>query len=183
MKIITNIKLLNWLLLFSLLLNITIAGTIIFHRYTMKTEIMQYEQNEIPRGEMMRFYKEELNLTDTQHSEFRELRMNYIDNARMIQGEMKLLRDYIYKESISESANIDSIKLKSENLGNLHTNLKTLTSTYFITLLQTCDENQKPIMKSIISSMQNSQANIKCSMDRQYQHRNRNRNNQNNNNK
>lgn len=180
MKILTNIKLLNWLLLFSLLLNFTIVGTIIYHRYTINNGMMQYEQNEIPRGEMMRFYREELNLTDTQHSNFRELRMNYIDNARIIQGEMKLLRDYIYEESISGNANLDSIKLKSEKLGDLHTNLKILTSTYFITLLETCDENQKPIMKNIISSMQNSHANIKCTMDRQYKHRNR--RNQNNNN-
>lgn len=174
MKILSNTKILAILLIISLILNLMILGIFAYHKYIIKTP-ETHTNNEIPPHRMMQFFKQELNLSEEQQKDFKILRNNFIDTAKTLQQQMDIIREEIYFETLNQQGDIESIKNKSDSLGILHAKLKVLSSKYFIDMLSMCDENQNPIMKDIIMSIQNTQTNLKCSMNRQHMHQLRNR--------
>lgn len=174
MKILSNTKILAILLIISITLNLLITGIFAYHKYMIKTPETKVK-DEIPAHRMMQFYSEELNLSKEQENEFTILRNEFIDSAKNIQQQMTKIREEIYFETLKQTADIALIESKSDSLGILHAKLKVVSSKYFIDMLGKCNETQKPIMKDIIMSIQNTRTDMKCSMNRQHMHQHRHR--------
>jgi hypothetical protein len=167
-KIMKNLKLINYLLLLSLLLNVTIIGTFAYNYFTLNNREIRrnaIRNNNQPMG-MMRFFNEELNLSPEQQDEIGEIRFSYMENARKLQDSMIVLRSEIFNETFAEKPNQKFIIDKSNELGKMHAKLKIYSSNYMREMYENCDKTQQGKLKEMFLSMQNTEIEVNCRMNR-----------------
>ncbi len=163
MNYFTKNKILVWLIVILFISNISTIGSILYNKY-QQNQTIEYTDNkdiEIPRKRFGGFIRHELDLNDSQHMNFRKYRKNYNRQARAITLEMKNKRHELVSELYNE--NSDTIKLNklANKIGILHSDLKKLTSKYYLDMKKDCNEEQRERLYDIFRAIQRPEIHMK----------------------
>lgn len=150
-----NTKILTVIIALLILLNLTIVGTILYNRNINYST--QYDKETIiPSNHLGRFFKKELNLSNTQHKAFREIRRQYHKASDNVLEKMKKNRNDLLAELGKEESNIMVLNKLSQDLGYLHTELKNLTIKYYLDMEKICNKKQRTKLFQLFTTIVNS---------------------------
>lgn len=149
----------NWiigLLAGLLVLNLSVLFTVLYHIKSENTIQLPKQKNneiEVPQNRYGRFFKDELNLTNSQHEHFRKFRQQYHNNADKIILQMQQNRVLMLNELAAE--NSDTLKLNqlADELGVLHTKLKRETFGFYMQMKNICDKEQCKKLNRVFRAM------------------------------
>lgn len=142
--------------------NLSIVGSFYYHRMSegKATEVKSDDQKAIPGEQRTRFFTDQLNLTDNQIDQFREINRTFNRTARGIEMNLTSLR----KEMIDElgQASSDTVKLNriAEDIGTNHRRLKQVTVTFYLDMKKICTPGQQTKLHEIFQSMLNKENQV-----------------------
>jgi Spy/CpxP family protein refolding chaperone len=144
-----------WIIVILAATNLSTLGSFYYHRRTeLKAEKkIQEEQTSIPGEQRTRFFREELNLNDSQLDEFRDINRTFNRTARGIEMNLAQLRENLIGELGSQ--NPDTVRLNelAREIGDYHRQLKEVTSTFYLKMRKICTTEQQEKLHSIFESM------------------------------
>ena len=158
-----------WIIVILAFTNISTVGTIIYKTY-FNQNISQNnptEQIEIPNSHLGRFFRDELNLSNEQHQQFRVLRQDFHTNANVLTSEMQVKRNEIMFQLGKEKADTVYLHTLAKEIGNLHEDLKHLTFEYYLDMKSICNEEQKDKLFQIFNTMTNNGGEIEMPNNQQ----------------
>jgi hypothetical protein len=128
-------------------------------------------------GGMHRFIKEELNLDSTQFEQFREANYKNMKESHNIAEKLNIYRHEMITEVAKENPNLDKLDELSRNIGNLHYELKKLSTSHFMELKDICNDKQQGNLQKLFMRMMEEQYGNKNKMrNREERNRKRKRN-------
>lgn len=152
----------QWIIVILLATNLSTLGSFYYHRLTeLKAEKkIQEEQTNIPGDRRTRFFRDELNLDDTQLDEFREINRTFNRTARGIEMNLSRLREDLIKELGTQ--NPDSVRLNelAREIGENHRDLKQVTSAFYLNMRKICTPEQQEKLQTIFESMLNKDSQV-----------------------
>ncbi len=151
------------IIVFLTIINISTIGTIIYHTYFQHfdSEDKLPEQIDVPNNHLGRFFREELNLTDEQHRQFKVLRQKFHGNAVTVSNKMQVVRGEIMTELGKDKSDTAYLHSLAKEIGDLHEELKHLTFEYYLGMKNICNDNQKEKLYQIFRAMSENGAEIK----------------------
>lgn len=108
---------------------------------------------EIPAEQRTRFFREKLGLVPEQVNVFRELNREFNRNAHQINNSLEQLRIEMVTELGQSNPNDERLKIISAKIGALHTELKTVTISYYLEMKAVCDTSQQQKLNDIFMGM------------------------------
>jgi hypothetical protein len=131
------------------------------HRENKIDAEIQETAIEVPSQQRTRFFREQLNLSPDQLEIFRELNRNFNRTAWQINHRLERLRIDMVNEMGKEKPDEERLKQVSQNIGELHTELKDETIKYYLSMKEVCSEEQKVRLYKIFLSILNSNEDVK----------------------
>lgn len=159
----TTYRTLIWVIVILLATNLSMAVTFLYHKQQDKKATQQTEESaiEVPAEQRTRFFREQLNLSQEQVNQFRELNRSYNRTARDITFQLEKLRI----EMVEELGNPEPDRVKldeiTKTIGELHKQLKNVTIDYYLGMKTACDESQKEKLNEIFRSMLKQNEDVK----------------------
>lgn len=148
-------RILIWIVVILAATNLSTLGSFYYHRLTeLKAEKkIQEEQTNIPGDRRTRFFRDELNLDDTQLGEFREINLTFNRTARGIESNLARLREDLINELGAQ--NPDTVKLNelATEIGDNHRKLKEITASFYLHMRKICSPEQQLKLHRIFQSM------------------------------
>ena len=149
-------------------INLTGIGAMFFMRF--------HESVPAPhsRFQFMKFFDEELKLTETQKAKFRQSHREHRQNAAPIMENLRQLRvDFLNEVAKTEP---DSLVLEqiAVELGKQHTKLKRLTIRHFMQMKNTCTAEQQKNLSKMFREMETLKGHQKKRKMRRHGRRNKN---------
>jgi len=151
----TRYRILMWLIIILLVINISAITTIFFGinlRY--KKEARPFHQRtELHRHHDGKFFEQSLNLSQEQDLQFKATRHKFFTEAKKIAGQMHNKRVEFINELASDVP--DTIKLQeiADEIGMLHSNLKYQTYKHYLEMKNICTKEQEEKLTRIFKSM------------------------------
>lgn len=140
-------KILIWVMIFLLLLNISTIGSIIFFKSRVNTMISPPKPPLAHKMGIMqrdgRFMKEYLGLNEEQFIQFSNTRFEFQQKAHSIAMELRQKRMELFDELKKSNPGERKIRKISEETGQLHTELNIETSNYYMKIKEICNEGQR----------------------------------------
>lgn len=149
----TKFKVIIWLTVFILLINVTILATMFFYNYKKSTSAPYHFHPHNTQMHDGSYMQKRLNLSGHQFEKFTSARMSFQKNAWDIKNQLRDLRiDFLSELKETEP---DTIKIQkiSEEIGRLHTELKIETSRYYLNLKHICNIDQQNELNDIFMMM------------------------------
>lgn len=150
------------LIILLIVTNISTIGSFYYHSISeqKKTEVNSNEQSVVPVEQRTRFFRDQLNLNESQLSSFREINRSFNHTARTIEEQLAVLR----KSMIDELGNpiSDTLKLKqlAIEVGDRHRELKQVTTSFYLNMKKICTPEQQDKLHSIFQSMLNKENQV-----------------------
>lgn len=170
MKFISKYNILILIIVFLLVTNVTTVVTFI-----MKENNLKLKENgtmvEIPDKGLGRFFRDELGLNQEQHIAFREQRRKFRDDGRKITQNLQTKRRAFLDEMSKTKPDTAKLEKLSDEIGDLHKQLKQRTYTYFFKLKSHCNVEQQEKLFNIFRAMNNPEIDIRCRMRKGRMHR------------
>ena len=140
-------RILIWLIIFLLLLNISAISTMIYHRAreaknTSFVRHAPFQRDSRMRGEG-RFLKDFLELDPEQFEQFRMARHTFQMKAWDITEELREKKVEFLKALNQKNPDTNKIQIISEDIGLLHKDLRLETGKYYLELRTICDKEQQ----------------------------------------
>lgn len=149
----TNNKTLIWIIVILVATNLSTIGSFYYHKISEEKEIKTTEPTVVPGEQRARFFRDQLQLSDSQLDQFREINRTFNRTARDIEMDLSARR----KEIVDELGiqNPDSIKLDSlaTSIGNYHRELKQVTTTFYLNMKKICTPEQQARLHEIFQAM------------------------------
>lgn len=154
-------RILIWLIVILVATNLSMGISFWYHKQQDKKAAAKQEQKvEMPSEQRTRFFREQLNLGQDQIDIFRELNRNYNRNARQFSYQLADLRIQMIEEMGVKNPNNKKLDSISENIGELHTQLKKVTIEYYLEMKEVCNEEQQKKLNEIFMSMSKSKEDV-----------------------
>ena len=153
-----NTKTLVTIIVFLVVLNLSTIGTIVYHIYFSGEENgseVVVEQVDVPDRGLGRFFRQQLDLTPQQHVQFRNFRREFHAKANKVTNELQEKRNEFMTELGKEHSDTKKLHKLSEEIGELHAELKHLTFEYYLQMKSVCDREQQEKLYIIFRSMMN----------------------------
>lgn len=143
---------------FLVLLNLSTIATIVYHINIPEEEQNEVtiEQIDIPDKGLGRFFRQQLSLTPKQHIEFRNFRKSFHTKANEVTNSLQLKRNDFMVELGKENSDTVRLHQLSNEIGELHAELKHLTFEYYLQMKSICNKEQQNKLYTIFWSMMNS---------------------------
>ena len=138
-------RLLLYLILFLLVLNVSALGTIIYLIYRPHHDLFPPG----PDGPVGKRLENELNLSETQRKEFKTLRRDFLEKSRPVLDTLRLTREEIYKGLAMDRVDTVVLFQKADELGRHHAQLKKMAIRHFLRLQSKCSPEQRKRLISI----------------------------------
>jgi Spy/CpxP family protein refolding chaperone len=151
--------LLVWSVIVLALMNITTFITIGYHVYkTNQTENIAGTQNtkllETDAAQFSgRYFRDQLELTDDQMDQFRDINPEFRQQARDITIHLAEDRQEMLDEMVSSSPDTVKLNQLSGEIGNLHRSLKVLTYKYYLDMKILCTPAQQKKLEELFHTM------------------------------
>ena len=161
-------KILIWIIIILLAINVSTVVTIAYHFYSHgRTERINNRRHvRIPNKRFGRFMFRELGLSRSQRRNFQNFRAGYNHNAMNITKEMMEKRKEIFEELSKENPDTTKLYEMADAIGVYHKNLKKETIRHYLKMKKICNKPQQRKLLRIYNAMQNSKADIVCKMQR-----------------
>lgn len=154
-------RILIWIIVILVATNLSMGLSFWYHKQQDKKAAEKVEEAiEMPSEQRTRFFREQLNLKQDQINTFRELNRNYNRNANQISYQLENLRIEMVHEMGKENSSQKSLHPISNNIGQLHSDLKDLTIQYYLDMKEICDKNQQEKLNEIFMSMSKSKEDV-----------------------
>lgn len=121
---------------------------------------MSEQTIEIPAQQRTRFFKEQLDLHPEQINAFRELNRNYNRKAQQLTQQLEFLRIEMVEELGKENPDRTQLNFISNEIGTLHSELKQVTISYYLSMKEECTEEQKKKLNEIFMSALKSKEDV-----------------------
>lgn len=159
----TTYRTLVWVIVILVATNLSMGITFLFHKQQdlKATKQVQETAIEVPTEQRTRFFREQLNLTQEQVNQFRELNRNYNRTARDITIQLEILRARMVDEMGKPEADKQRLDEITTEIGGLHTKLKNITIDYYMEMKTTCNDEQKEKLNEIFRSMLKQNEDVK----------------------
>ncbi len=146
---------LTWIIVVLLATNLSMGISFLYHKQQDKKFMEQLEEAaiEVPSERRTRFFREQLNLGQDQMDIFRELNRKYNKTAWRVTHQLEALRAEMVRELGKENPREKTLESISEQIGELHTNLKKETIDYYMQMKEVCNEEQQIKLNEIFMSM------------------------------
>jgi len=144
-----------WIIVVLLATNLSMGLSFLYHKQQDKKFMEQMEETaiKVPSERRTRFFREQLNLDAEQLNSFRELNRNYNKTAWQITHQLEMLRRNLVQELGKENSNKKALQSISNQIGELHTELKNKTIDYYLGMKEVCNKDQQKILNEIFISM------------------------------
>ncbi|MCY1722597.1 periplasmic heavy metal sensor [Prolixibacteraceae bacterium Z1-6] len=154
-------RILIWVIVILAATSLSMGISFWYHKQQdKKAAEKQKQQVEMPSEQRTRFFREQLNLRQDQMDIFRELNREYNRSARRISNQLEDLRIKMVEEMGQQSPGKEELDSISENIGNLHSDLKKLTIQYYLDMKEVCDEDQQQKLNEIFLTMSKSKEDV-----------------------
>lgn len=164
-----------------IIINISALATIFYNNKVKKVNSKEFhnQQEQIRRSGMNSYLKGSLNLSDEQFILFRKINQEYAGLTRIKGRELQENRHILLHEV--SSPNPDQYKIDSiaRVIGDLHYNLKIITSEHFMELKAICNPEQQEKLQRLFFRMisdQDGEREKSTRKDKRNRHRRNNRN-------
>lgn len=161
-------------ILILVVINISALSTIYYQNKirSKKMEEMRSEQKDMHMRGMRRYIQEELNLSEEQYIQFRDIHSAYMISSQEIARELNNRRHEMMYELANDIPNNDQLDQIASEIGNLHYQLKKLTIHHFLELKEICSDDQQEDLQKLFMKLINEQDHPK--KDRRPRERGRN---------
>lgn len=154
-------RILIWVIVILAATSLSMGISFWYHKQQDKKAAEQQEQQIVmPSEQRTRFFREQLSLTADQIDSFRELNRDYNRSARRISNQLETLRIEMIEEMGTDNPSQEKLSSISDNIGELHTNLKELTIKYYLDMKVVCDKEQQVKLNEIFMSMSKSKEDV-----------------------
>lgn len=136
-------------------MNISLIGSFFIGRLTQGTASIETskEENNLETIRDAAFFIKQLNLSAPQAQSTRIIHRNYNRTANRIAADLSALRIQLVDELGSSNSDLERISQINAEFGQLHTELKNETVTYYLSLKALCDSNRQIQLYQIFSEM------------------------------
>lgn len=147
-----KIKILSLLVAILVIFNLAIIGTIIYRTKSDKKEVdvdvnISADLDSAPMSSTR--FGQFLNLSSEQMDEFRVINRNFRHTAIHINQELERKRIQIFNELQKENPDTLNCKKLSNDIGDLHRDLKVMTYQFYINLKNICTPNQQARLQEV----------------------------------
>jgi len=147
----TRNRLLIWIILILLATNIATVVSVMVNSGRMNAD-RRARGSEMADARVM-FFRENLQLSESQMSEFTKLNLKFGQVAGPITGELDRLRRNMIIELSNEKPDLEKVEKITEEIGSLHKQLKQATTKYYLGLKGVCNPDQQELLKEIFMVM------------------------------
>jgi hypothetical protein len=155
MNSINKKRLLIILITLLVIINVSALSTIYYNSKikVKKIDKINIQKEEIRRSGMYDYFRNELKLSDEQFNAFKNINREYAVKTRNKSDELNNYRHLLIDEIANKDPNLKNIDSISRQIGNLHYELKLLTSDHFLGLKEICNEEQQEVLKKLFIRM------------------------------
>ena len=154
-------RMLIWVIVILAATSLSMGLSFWYHKQQDKKAAGQNEQQiEMPSEQRTRFFREQLNLRQDQIDIFRDLNREYNRSARRISYRLEEFRTEMVEEMGKKDPSQDDLDSISENIGELHSELKKVTIQYYLDMKEVCDIGQQEKLNDIFMSMSKSKEDV-----------------------
>ena len=150
----TQNKVLVWLVIFLLILNLSVITTIVYTKYkqakTMKLPAVTMRHP--PPGPGI-FLKNELSMSDQQFVQFNEARTKYQARARELNRQLAVIKKNYYDELMKSNPDLHVIRASCDSIGAKHVQLMQETGRYYLEIGKSCNDDQIIKLNTFFSSV------------------------------
>lgn len=143
MDFIMKRKIWFWILIILVIINTVALITIILQRDNPQVPVPSAPAEEMEFRGINHFLRHELDLTDTQFTEFRRLRRESMQNSANIMRELHRKRNMMLDELVKSNPSQHTLNKLAEDIGQLHKALKLETFNHFMELKELCTAEQR----------------------------------------
>jgi len=138
-----------------IIINLSSIATIYYHKNvrSKRIEELKVKKEQMHIGGMHRYIKEELNLDNTQFEQFREAYNNNVKESHNIANKLDSIRYEMISEIAKVNPNLNKLDELSRNIGDLHYELKKLSTSHFLELKGICNEDQQENLQKLFMRM------------------------------
>lgn len=142
---ISKTKILAWLVVLLVVMNIVSIATILYHNYNEKKLQNDVVINSSYGGQMIngRFLRQELGFDNAQMDAFREINQQFRPVAADITFGIDSLKNEMFSEMQKENSDTTKLNLLSDEIGKKHALLKHDTYQFFLNVKKLCNAEQK----------------------------------------
>lgn len=152
----TKKQLITGLIIFLVVVNIAALSTIIYRNKIASPPInedyVQLRQKVEEQG-MYRFFRNELQLSEDQFKQFRDINHQNMLRSRDIVRQLHTKRVEMMEEVSKENPDKDKLDNISHEIGTLHYELKRNTYNHFLELKEICSEDQQEKLQHMFMRM------------------------------
>ena len=150
-------RILIWIIVILIATNLSTIGSFYYHRITelQAATSKQEEQTTFPGEQRTRFFRDELNLSNEQIDQFREINRSFNRTARNIETNLAQLRENLINELGTQNPDSIRLNLLAIEVGNNHRELKQVTTTFYLNMKKICTVEQQAKLHEIFQSMLN----------------------------
>jgi len=155
-KLSLSRQLLYVLVILLLVVNIvTVLSVVRFLNQHKDQTVETITGEEITGSHRTQFFTDELNLNDDQQTLFRELNRSFNQTSNHIYRDLSHLRLDLVDELGQQDPDSLRLNMISIDIGDLHTELKILTTDFYLGLKEVCSTEQKDILYRLFNDLLN----------------------------
>jgi len=155
MAVQNKYRILVWIIVILVATNVSMAVSFLYHKQQDRQLLEQSEKEniELPAQQRTRFFREHLNLDPRQVAVFRELNRSFNRQAWQINHRLKALRIAMVNELGKEDPEKKRLEAVSQEIGELHAQLKHETIEYYLAMKEVCSEEQQHMLNELFMSV------------------------------
>ncbi|NQU86835.1 MAG: hypothetical protein HQ541_13850 [Mariniphaga sp.] len=148
-------RILIWVIVILAAINLSMGISFVYHKQQDKRFMEQLEEAaiKVPSEQRTRFFREQLGLRFDQMDTFRELNRSFNQTAWRITHQLESLRAEMVRELGEKSPREKRLDSISKHIGELHSQLKKETISYYLKMKAECNEDQQRKLNEIFISM------------------------------
>lgn len=140
-------------LVITFLLITNITSIVLFNNHLRSEKADKKEKIEYPNTRLGRFFRNELNLDNKQHNNFRIHRQQYHRSTNQLLSEMTLVRESMLNELQKISPDRKHLDTLAKKIGDQHVLLKQYTFDYYTNMQSELNPEQQKKLVLIFQSM------------------------------
>jgi len=153
-KLSLSRQLLYFLVIFLLVINLVTVLSVVRYLKQHKNQTVEAVTGEdVPGSHRTKFFSDELQLQDDQQILFRDLNRTFNQTANKIYRDLSHLRLDLVDELGHPEPDTLQLQSISRGIGELHTELKMLTTDFYLGLKEVCTPEQKDVLYGLFRNM------------------------------
>jgi len=148
-----------WAIVALAIMNISTLATVFYNRNNSSAEEVPVNISSLTEPETTsieysgHYFRDNLNLNRYQMDRFSQFNPPFRQQARNINTNLKKIRHRILSEMAAENSDINRLNILSDSLGILHSDLKKITTQYYLNIKELCNQEQKEKLEQMFLKM------------------------------